>query len=297
MDTKQLEYFVAVAELLNFTKAANKFFISQTAISLQIKSLEESLNCKLFFRNNRKVTLTPSGLSFYKEAKLILSQVDQAMKSVHKINSGCLGFLRIGFINEHNSNIMYDLIDKFHTNYPDIDLTIVDDTIENLSAMLNNNSLDLIFSIDFNLKEYSNFSYKIIESNTIYAIVNKEHRFAKLESIKRYCLKDENIISLDRIIAPYGFDKMIGECITCGFSPKIIKQCSSIETLLFSVYLNLGIAIFPKLSQSNLTNNLKFIPLDGENEFVNSIAVWNPQNISQSLDLFLQTIDSTIYKI
>lgn len=296
MDTKQLEYFVAVAELLNFTKAAEKFFISQTAMSLQIKSLEQSLNCQLFYRNNRKVSLTSSGLVFYKEAKLILSQVDKAKKSVYKINSGYSGILKIGYINEHNTPSMYKLVSDFHAKYPSIDLTIIDDTIENLSSMLANNSLDLIFSIDFDLKEYSKFSSLILESQKIYAIVYKNHKFANKKSIKRFSLKDENLISLDRNIAPYGFDKMIGECIKCGFSPKIVKQCSSIETLLLNVSLNLGISIFPKFTQSTFDDRLIYIPLEGENEFINSIVVWNDTNTSQSLELFINTIQHN-YKI
>lgn len=67
MQIRQLEYFVAVAEQLNFTKAAKQFYISQTAVTLQIKALEEELGVVLFYRTNRKVELTPAGKTFLDE--------------------------------------------------------------------------------------------------------------------------------------------------------------------------------------------------------------------------------------
>ena len=72
MQLRQLEYFIAVAEHLNFTKAAQQFYISQTAVTLQIKALEEELGVTLFHRSNRKVELTPAGKTFLEDANAIL---------------------------------------------------------------------------------------------------------------------------------------------------------------------------------------------------------------------------------
>ena len=106
MDIKQLEYFICAAELLNFTKAAEKFYISQTAISQQIKSLEESLNVQLFVRSNRKVMLTPAGKVFFEKAKIVVNEINDAVDAAGKANSGYNGTLKIGFTRGHNPYIM-----------------------------------------------------------------------------------------------------------------------------------------------------------------------------------------------
>ena len=79
MNRNQLRYFVAAAESRSFTKAADQFFISQTAVTQQIRLLEEMLGCPLFDRSTRPVSLTPAGKAFLTEAKAILERMDQPL--------------------------------------------------------------------------------------------------------------------------------------------------------------------------------------------------------------------------
>ena len=88
MNRNQLRYFVAAAETRSFTKAADQFFISQTAITQQIKLLEEMLGCPLFDRGTRPVTLTPAGQAFLAEAKAILERMDHAIDRAHGAATG-----------------------------------------------------------------------------------------------------------------------------------------------------------------------------------------------------------------
>ena len=92
MNLQQLEYFLAVAKLLNFTRVAEKYFISQTAVTQQIKSLEEQLGVKLFNRTKRKVELTPAGTVFIEEAQAIINRTKEA---ITKTQAAATGFLEI----------------------------------------------------------------------------------------------------------------------------------------------------------------------------------------------------------
>lgn len=291
MDTRQLEYFLSVAELLNFTKAAEKFYISQTAISQQIKSLEESLGVQLLIRNSRKVVLTPAGETFYKEAKFIVQQMDTAIKNTIKTASGYKGKLRIGFIRGNNIPSLHSLLCKFHSQFPEIDITFTDDNIENLCEQLSNKSLDLIFSIDFNLEEYEKFSWRLLDKEPIYAIMNINHALARKIKLKRSDLKNEHFVFLNRSVSHYGFDKMISCFVKSGYSPKIVKHCSSIETILLMVELGIGITLLPKSTSIPENYNLIHIPLEGSDEYVNSVLVWHDDNINPTIDLFLKSID------
>ena len=88
MNRNQLKYFVAAAESRSFTKAAEQFYISQTAITQQIRLLEETLGCPLFDRSTRPVSLTSAGTIFLREAKGILERMSRAQERVHEYSPG-----------------------------------------------------------------------------------------------------------------------------------------------------------------------------------------------------------------
>lgn len=290
MDTRQLQYFISVADCLNFTKAAQKFFISQTAISQQIKALEDTLNVKLFTRTNRSVKLTPAGHIFYKDAKIIISKTNEAIKNVQLANSGYSGFLNIGIIPGHEHAYLPKLIRNFRRSYPLIDISIKEDNIENLNKQLEDGLLDVAFNINFELEKYKNLKWKSILRQPIYAILYKNHPLANETILTRASLKDENFIFLKRSEAPYGFDEMISNCINCGFSPKIVHQTESINTMYLMIKSEMGITIFPKYIADNENDDLVFIKLEGENEYVESVLTWDSTNINPALSLFLDYI-------
>lgn len=92
MNTKQLEYFISVAENLSFTKTAEKFYISQTAVTQQIKALEEQINVTLFTRSKRHVELTPAGKVFLSEARTIIKNINDAIAKTQQFAHGFWNF-------------------------------------------------------------------------------------------------------------------------------------------------------------------------------------------------------------
>lgn len=290
MDTRQLEYFISVADCLNFTKAAQRFYISQTAISQQIKALEDSINVKLFTRNNRSVKLTPAGEIFYKEAKFIVAKTDEAIKKAQLATSGYSGFLKIGVIPGHEQSYLPKLLRNFHRNYPLIDLSIKEDNIENLNKQLEDGLLDVAFNMDFNLDRYKNIKWKSLMKHPLYAILYKSHPLSNETKISRASLKDESFIFIKRNEAPYGFDRIISNCIDCGFSPKIVHQTDSIETIYLMIKAEMGITIFPKYINDKENDNLVFLEMDGENEYIESVLTWNSTNSNPVLPVFLDNV-------
>ena len=114
MNQNQLKYFVAAAETRSFTKAAEQFYISQTAITQQIRQLESSLGCVLFDRSTRPVTLTPAGKMFLLEAKAILERMSQAARRVHDASVGLSGNLRVGYLRGYERSDLSVLMQRFH---------------------------------------------------------------------------------------------------------------------------------------------------------------------------------------
>ncbi|MDS0524199.1 LysR substrate-binding domain-containing protein [Clostridium sp. SHJSY1] len=287
MDTRQLEYFVAVADCLNFTKAAQQFYISQTAISQQIKSLEENLKVKLFKRNNRSVELTSAGNIFYKDAKFIIAKTNEAINKVQLTTSGYSGFLNIGIIPGHEQSYLPKLLRNFRRQYPLIDICIKEDNIENLNKQLQEGLLDVTFNVDFSLDKYKNIRWKSLTKHPLYAVLYKNHPLSKEKKLTRNFLRNENFIFIKRSAAPYGFDRMISNCIDCGFSPKIAHKTDSIDTMFLMIKAEMGITIFPKYFEND---DLVFIKMDGENEYIESVLAWNSTNANPVLSTFLDNV-------
>lgn len=291
MNTNQLKYFIAVADNLNFTKAAEKFFISQTAMSLQIKALEKTLKVELFNRNNRKVTLTPEGIIFYKEAKHILDHINAAINDIANLSSNSMGNLKIGFVKNFSStNNISKFIKEFKNRFPKVNISLTDGDSETLYAQLSHGDLDLIFNIDFNSENCSKFSYKPLNKEPIFLILNKEHTLAKRTTINISDLKDLDLITLNRNVCPNGFDKMISDFFNSGFSPKISKQCSSIDMILLMIELNMGVTLLPKCISIPTNNNLIFIPINNSDFYVNSVVIWNKLTSNPNVNLFIDNL-------
>src|SRR5258706_2910924 len=110
MEHRQIRSFLSIAETLHFGRTAELIHLSQPALSLQIRALEEEVGVRLFERNRRKTTLTAAGLAFRDYAASALSQLDQAIRKARLAANGKLGLLRIGFISTVGNEMVPHLI-------------------------------------------------------------------------------------------------------------------------------------------------------------------------------------------
>jgi DNA-binding transcriptional LysR family regulator len=125
MELRHIRYFLAVAEEMNFTRAAKKVGIGQPPLSQQIRSLEEELGAPLFRRVPRGVELTDSGKAFLPEAQTILAQAERAKKIAQRGARGELGSLRLGFTGSAAfTQMVRDAIRVFRKHYPKVELTL-----------------------------------------------------------------------------------------------------------------------------------------------------------------------------
>jgi DNA-binding transcriptional LysR family regulator len=124
METRQLEYFVAVAEELSFTKAAQRLFAVQSTVSAAIKALEAELGTTLFDRSTRKVALSAAGSAFLPEAKAAIEAVDRAMAVAQEASTGLRGSIRIGTMTNLAVIDLPGLLGAFHRQYPLVDIHV-----------------------------------------------------------------------------------------------------------------------------------------------------------------------------
>ena len=295
MTSNQLRYFITAAETLSFTEAGKRHFISQTAITQHIQALEEQLGVQLFVREKRRVRLTPAGEIFYKEAKAILEQTKIAVNRARNAADGVSGSLNIGYVKGQAFSRITPLIKQFYLQNPSVIFTLFRQAHLDLLMNLDRKHLDLIFNIVYSHTDLTGFSYKKIASDRLYAVIPPGHPYAQLSSILRYDLRNESFLLSkfydDPSAERYGHD-LPDKYADSGFIPKISGRSSDAETLLILVSAGLGITILPEsiVRAHAHSTELSFIPLEGEHEHVDVLAIWKEDNTNPVIKVFRDSI-------
>ncbi|HJY11145.1 MAG TPA: LysR family transcriptional regulator, partial [Flavobacterium sp.] len=143
MELRHLKYFLAVAEELNFTKAAEKLFISQPPLSRQIIELEEELQARLFNRNNKKVELTEAGKYFEKEVTTLFQNLERISLKTKKIAENVSGEFRIAYISSIYSSVISDLIKHLKEQFPYVNFKLFEVSTSKQISALEQGKIDL----------------------------------------------------------------------------------------------------------------------------------------------------------
>lgn len=192
MELRQLKYFVKVAELLSFSKAAKALYITQSTLSQQIKQLEDELDVALFFRNNHKVALTEAGETFLEGAKKTLADADDNKAKILDLASGHRGALNIGVTHSFGS-ILTESVLAFKKEYPDVALNICYRSMMELMEMVSDGGLD--FALSFRSSEkYDNVESHILFDNKLSIIVREDHPLTRMEFVRLADLEDYDLI-------------------------------------------------------------------------------------------------------
>lgn len=143
---RQMKYFVAIVECNSFTEAAEQCYISQSAISQQIQSLEKELGVELIHRENRRFTLTPAGEYFYRQSRMLSDEVDELQRETIRIGQAEESRLRIGYLKNYSGQELHRAVAEFSKVYPDISIDIVAGTHEELYDLIRFGGVDLVIS-------------------------------------------------------------------------------------------------------------------------------------------------------
>ena len=141
-----MKYFIAVVECNSFTEAAEQCYISQSAISQQIRSLEKELGVELIHRENRRFTLTPAGEYFYEQSKGILNEVEDIRRETFRIGKDKEMELKIGYLRCYSGQELHQAVAEFSRLYPEVSIHIVNGTHEELYDLLRFGGADLVLT-------------------------------------------------------------------------------------------------------------------------------------------------------
>lgn len=143
MELRHLRYFLAIAEVEHFSKAADTLHISQPTLSQQIKNLEEEIGTPLFDRLGRRVKLTEAGKNFSEYAKRALLEIKWGQQQIDELQSLQHGTLRIGAIHTFNTSLVPPIVAEFHEKYPAIRISVEEESTVEIANNISRGELDI----------------------------------------------------------------------------------------------------------------------------------------------------------
>ena len=243
IELRHLRYFLAVAETLHFSKAAQILGIAQPPLSQQIKRLEQLLGHRLFDRTTRGVKLTLAGQLLAERARSTIEKVQDDLAQVRRLGRGEEGTLTVGF----SGSIMFtDLpaaIESYRRRYPKVELRLRElSTAAQIAALLTG-TLDLAFLRDADPTEGIQIA-TLLEERYV-AVLPDAHRLARKRSLRVRDLQKEPFILFARRMGPLAFDRTIACCERNGFCPNIVQDAPQWPTLVRLVAAGLGVSLAP----------------------------------------------------
>lgn len=186
---RQIEYFQAVIEKGNFYEAADQCHVSQSAISQQIKKLEEELKVKLLERHNRTFSLTPAGEHFYKKSLVISADIQQMIRETQRTADKNNAVLKIGYYKGYHGNELSEAVTIFSEKYPTVDVQITVGSHEELYHSMENASIDL--ALNDQRRAFSDaYNNKILTESRIFIEMSTKNPLSKLSSLEASDLKN-----------------------------------------------------------------------------------------------------------
>ena len=247
MELRHLRYFVAVAEELNFGRAAERLRIAQPPLSRQIRDLEREIGAPLFERVPRGVEMTPAGRAFLPEARLTLAQAERAQRTAQRAADGESGRLRVGFVEAAtHSGILPDVLSFFRAHLPSIGLSLFElDPLRQAEAFQDGRiDIGILHSPPLDAARW--LRVEPIHAEPVILALPKAHPLAGKSRLSLASLADEPFVGFPRVVAPEIYDDIIASCRRAGFSPRIVQEAAGWHTLASLVSAGVGVGVVPR---------------------------------------------------
>jgi DNA-binding transcriptional LysR family regulator len=294
MELRHLRYFIAVAEELNFRRAAERLNLTQPSLSAQVRALEQELDVRLLDRNTHQVSLTPAGHRFLADTRRLLRDAEESVRAARRVARGEAGELSIGFVASLGHRFLPKVLQQYRRRFPEVELRLTElDTTGQIEA-LNARRIDLGL-IGFGLTvETSDLQIATVAEEQLAAVLPEGHPFSlkngrKAESLPLSSLANENLILAARSSAPLYNPWLLVLCQQSGVQPKSIQEVGQPLTVLSYVAAGLGVSILPVQYRQIATAGVSFVPLAPPVPKYRYCAAWLPKNRHSALANFVET--------
>jgi DNA-binding transcriptional LysR family regulator len=294
VELRHIRYFIAVAEYLNFRKAAQRLHIAQPPLSRQIQQLEEELGVELFARNKRVVELTKAGVAFLEEARKLMVQAGQAAEAARQAQRGDGGIIKVGIASGLGS-VVSQVIFEFRKSWPAIDVECRDIFSNFQSDMLQKREIDVGF-----LRpplDHVALNCELLYEEEFVVILPRFHRLAKRRALRMHDIADEPLIIFDRNYSSGLYDKILGLYSRHGLNPRLIPAHVEAHEEAGAITVASGKAIFigagAIVNRSVAGIELASVRLNEPEAKIEVYAAWRQDERSGIIGGFLDCVRAT----
>lgn len=259
---KQFKYFIEIVEAGSYSRAAEKLYVAQSALSRQIKELEDELQTQLLMRDSRHIELTPAGQLFFERGKRILEEIDDTVVQARQVGLGARGVIRL----QHSSSVILTpaitgAIGKLLDRFPGVTLEVSMAPSENQTLDIEEGRADIGLIRLPTLRKYPHIHVRELSTERLMVAVSRRSPLAALDNVELSALSGQSFISIphkDR----GGLSYLVANlCLEQGFFPTPARALSRKSSQLSLIEANLGIAIVPECMQLMAPQGVRFIPL------------------------------------
>ena len=292
MELRHLRYFVAVAEELNFTRAAEKLRLAQPSLTRQIHNLEDELGVRLLDRTRNQVSLTEEGKSFLVDARRLVALSLESVKAVQRFSRGESGQLNLGYLFKFNFDLLPATLATFYQTCPEIAVNLFDMSPAEQLRALEARKIDLGFvglrPPDAS-KNLSALTWECVASHGVVVVLPAHHPLAKKSRIKIMDLKPLFFVAMSEETHPGSRDWLSGLCQQAGFVPRVLQDVDLESGLMTFVAEGLGVTLAREQIKNLPHPGVVFRPLVSAAKADYWIA-WHRENRSKALGQYIEIV-------
>jgi DNA-binding transcriptional LysR family regulator len=239
MELRHLRYFIAVAEELNFRRAAQRLQMSQPPLSVQIAALESEIGVRLFNREGRQVTLTEAGHDFLPRARRTVFLADRAVR-IARVRNGH-AWATLGYTEAMTFSILPDIVRGFTEDNPNAELELYSESIMSVvDALLQGDANVCLFR---SLVNEPGLRTQVCHREPFVAVLPAGHRLAHEPTVYLADLCQDEFVSFPREFAPVTYDLITSMCLSVGFTPRITHEVYGYLGMVGLTAAGLGVSV------------------------------------------------------
>ncbi|MBF9255800.1 LysR family transcriptional regulator [Pontibacter sp. 172403-2] len=288
MELQQIKYFLALAQELHFWHTAERMFITQSALSRQIKALEDELGVRLFERSKRSVKLTDAGAFLRNQWLPLLDEINRIHLQAKKIHEGAFGSVRIGYPGSIAYSFMPRLLTSISLALPELKVELVEPTDISFEQLLLNYQMDIAFRRD--PAENASLQSTCLYSEPFALVVPTSHRLNEQSFTGLQDVRDEKFILSSLTQTTFYTSSLRQIFEDHDFSPNVYIETDFGAMVLGLVSKGLGISILPYSYSFSALPDVRFIALPYK---VNLYVTWRREDKSPVLRNILQQVQDT----
>ncbi len=290
MELRHLRYFVATAEGLSFTRAAEKLHLAQPSLTRQIRNLEEEIGVCLLDRSNKHVSLTEEGMSFLVDARRVLDLAEESVRAVQRLSRGEARQLNIAYTHLFISDLLPNMRRALRQSFPQVAMSLFEMTPDEQFSALEARKIDLGF-VGHRFSAANNLQWASIARHTTVAVLPANHPLARQPGISLKDLKMLFFVGMSEKTYPAFHEWLRETCQQAGFAPRILQDAESVEGLITLVREGLGVTLAREQIEKLPHEGVAVRPLSPPVKTDYWIA-WNAGNHSRPLQKFIQIAKS-----